>query len=64
MPSSRGKKQVSSIRRQRKGKEKKTKQQTNKEGLSAKWGGPLGHLTWPLNPPKQPPPQKKQKQKK
>ena len=24
----------------------------------AKWGGPLGHLTWPLNPPK------KQKSKK
>ena len=22
-----------------------------KGGFRAKWGGPLGHLTWPLNPP-------------
>ena len=29
----------------------------NKEGLGPSEGGPLGHLTWPLNPPK------KQKQK-
>ena len=27
------------------------KLQQNKEGLRAKWGGPSGHLTWPLNPP-------------
>ena len=43
-------------------KTKKRKQQkTQKKGFRAKWGGPLGHLTWPLNPPKQ---KTKQKQKK
>ena len=32
---------------------KKQKQQKNKYGeFRAKWGGPSGHLTWPLNPPK------------
>ena len=29
---------------------KKQKAKTKKEGLRAKWGGPSGHLTWPLNP--------------
>ena len=35
-----------------KSKDRKAKiTQKNKEGFRAKWGGPLGHLTWPLNPP-------------
>ena len=41
----------------------KTKQKTNKEGLRAKWGGPSGHLTWPLNPPKKNTKTTKQKKK-
>ena len=41
-------------RKERKGKQKKTEE---RGGFRARWGGPLGHLTWPLNP------QKKQKQK-
>ena len=32
---------------------KRTKQRTKKGWFRAKWGGPSGHLTWPLNPKKQ-----------
>ena len=43
--------------KQRKESKKKTQtKQENKKikgGFRAKWGGPLDHLTWPLNPPKQ-----------
>ena len=39
----------------------KKQKQKNKGGFRAKWGGPLGHLTWPLNPPKK---QNTKKQKK
>ena len=49
----------------------KTKTKQNKQGgFRAKWGGPSGHLTWPLNPPKktkktkQNPKNKQKKQKK
>ena len=31
---------------------KQKQNKTNKEGFRANRGGPLGHLTWPLNPPK------------
>ena len=42
------------ITKQRKEQKQTKKQKNNKEGgFRAKWGGPLGHLTWPLNPPKQ-----------
>ena len=36
--------------KQREAKQKQNKR--NKEGFRANRGGPLGHLTWPLNPPK------------
>ena len=53
-PSYTGKNRVFSIKHQeRKAKTKKTNQKLKiKGGLRAKWGGPLGHLTWPLHPPK------------
>ena len=41
--------------RQRKERNKNKTKQTKKNklgGFSAKWGGPSGHLTWPLNPPR------------
>ena len=45
--------------------EKKRTNKTKQGGLRAKWGGPSGHLTWPLNPHKtNPPPPKKQKKEK
>ena len=53
-------------KQKKKQKNKKQKQQktTNKwGGFRAKWGGPSGHLTWPLNPPKKKT-KKKQKNKK
>ena len=41
------------------------KQKINKfGGFRAKWGGPLGHLTWSLNPPQQKKQNKKKKNKK
>ena len=41
------------------------KQKINKfGGFRAKWGGPLGHLTWSLNPPKQKQNKKKTNKKK
>ena len=50
MALSRGKSSFSSIN----SKEKKEKQKKGKKGgFRARWGGPLGHLTWPLNPPKE-----------
>ena len=34
-------------------KKQHNKNNKNKQGgFRAKWGGPSGHLTWPLNPPK------------
>ena len=46
-------------------KTKHKKQKINKfGGFRAKWGGPLGHLTWPLNPPKQKRNNNKKKQRK
>ena len=42
-------------------KPKETKNQ--KGGFRAKWGGPLGHLTWPLNHPKKDPKKKIKKKK-
>ena len=48
-------------------KTKTKKQQKQIRKFRAKWGGPLGHLTWPLNPPKKNKKKqnnKKQKQKK
>ena len=59
------------LKKTKKGKQrKKQNQKKTKEygGFRAKWGGPLGHLTWPLNPPKKNKttkknPKKKQKNK-
>ena len=31
---------------------KEKKKQRKTKGFRAMWGGPLGHLTWPLNPQK------------
>ena len=50
-------------------KKKKKNNKKNKEGLGPSEVGPLGHLTWPLNPPKkkqkkQKPPKNKQRKKK
>ena len=42
-------------------KQEKQNKRTNKEGLGAKWGGPLGHLTWPSKKTK---PKQKNKAKK
>ena len=38
-------------RKERKNNQKK-KQKNKQGGFRAKWGGPSGHLTWPLTPPK------------
>ena len=38
---------------------KQKQNKTNKEGFRTNRGGPLGHLTWPLNPPKKKKPIKK-----
>ena len=35
-----------------KNKPQKQTTKTTKEGLRVRWGGPKGHLTWPLNPSK------------
>ena len=52
----------------KKRKNKKNYQKNTKKkkegGLRAKWGGPSGHLTWPLNPPKKTQKQKKKKRNK
>ena len=73
MPFSGGKKtRFFSVLNNQKNKTKKKKQnkknnKNKKGGFRAKWGGPLGHLTWPLNPPKKQKNKtknKKQKQKK
>ena len=52
--------------KERKGtKTNQKKQKINKfGGFRAKWGGPLGHLTWPLNPPKHKKNKNKNKKKK
>ena len=44
--------------------QKKTNKKNKYGGFRAKWGGPSGHLTWPLNPPKKQQKTKKTKQKK
>ena len=36
----------------KKGRQRNPQKITRKGGFRAKWGGPLGQLTWPLNPPK------------
>ena len=61
MPFARGK-TFSMRSKERKKNKKKAKK---KGGFRAKWGGPSGRLTWPLNPPKQTnKPQKKLKEEK
>ena len=52
-------------RKQRKETSPSKKKQTNikKGGFRAKWGSPLGHLTWPLNAQKNKNKQKKIKKK-
>ena len=40
------------------------KNKQEKWGVRAKWGGPSGHLTWPLNPPKQNKNKKERKKRK
>ena len=40
------------LKETKKARQGKKQKQKKYGGFRAKWGGPLGHLTWPLNPPK------------
>ena len=62
MPYCRRKKKTGFPSKAKKGKPKK--QTPKKGGFRAKWGGPLGHLTWPLHPPNKNPQKKQEKHKK